>query len=171
MPRASLTIAAGPSGSGIPQAERQREMALSYSATMKPLLTAFAILLLVLPALTGAQSADDRATDYGSVYVFRTPDDSGGAYSLTYQNQTLAKLKSGAYTVLRLPAGRQYLLADPKAEQLYGLDIQAGGSYYVRGVSGGNLLRTKPSLVTSNAREFESQRASLNEIPSVVPTP
>ncbi len=128
---------------------------------MKTLLALVAGLLLALPMRTDAQSG---ATRYGTVTVFRSRDDSGSGYSLTFQNQTLAKLKSGTFVVLQLPEGRQYLLADPAAKQLYQVDVKAGGEHYAEIVTEGNVLRRIPTMVASTAQEFEAQRPSLKEI-------
>jgi hypothetical protein len=132
---------------------------------MKTMLSLFAALLLTFsPAGSIAQSAPGQNAGMGTVYVFRPADDAGGAYALTYQNQTIARVKAGTYVSFKLPEGRQFLLADPKADQLYGLDVTTGASYYIRVASTGNLLRRHPGLVNSSAREFESIRPSLDEI-------
>lgn len=133
-------------------------------SAMKTLLSLFAMLLLALPMRTDAQSGNATATRFGTVTVFRSRDDSGSGYSLTFQNQTLAKLKSGTYVVLQLPEGRQYLLADPTAKQLYQIDVKAGAEHYAEVVTEGNLLRRIPTLVAATAQEFESLRPSLKEI-------
>jgi hypothetical protein len=131
---------------------------------MKTILAFFAVLLLALPVRSGAQADTGSTAALGTVYVFRSRDDSGGTYYLTYQTRTLARLKSGTYTVLHLPEGRQYLLADPSAEQLYGFTVVAGAEQYVQVVTDGNLLRRRPGLVDSTAQEFNSMRSQLKEI-------
>lgn len=130
---------------------------------MKTLLSLFAILLLALPVRTHAQS-DNGTTRYGTVTVFRSRSDSGSGYSLTFQNQTLAKVKSGTYVVLQLPEGRQYLLADPTAKHLYQVDVRAGGQHYAEIVTDGNVLRRLPTMVSATAEEFETLRPTLKEI-------
>ena len=131
---------------------------------MKTLLPLFAVLLLALPIRTDAQSGNG-STRYGTVTVFRSRSDSGSGYSLTFQNQTLAKVKSGTYVVLQLPEGRQYLLADPTAKQLYQVDVKAGGQHFAEIVTDGNVLRRLPTMVAATAEQFESERPRLKEIP------
>ena len=132
---------------------------------MKTLLALFAVLLLALPVRSGAQSDAGSSARLGTVYVFRSRNDDGGSYYLTYQTRTLARLKTGNYVVLHLPEGRQYLLADPSAAQIYSLEVVAGRDKYVQLVTDGSLLRRHPSLVDSTADEFESMRSELKEIP------
>jgi len=132
---------------------------------MKTILLLFAVLLLAMPVRSGAQADTEVTPRLGTVYVFRSRDDDGGTYYLTYQTRTLAHLKSGTYTVLHLPEGRQYLLADPSAEQIYGLTVVAGAEQYVQVVTSGNLLRRRPGLEDSTAQEFKSLRPRLKEIP------
>lgn len=132
---------------------------------MKKIFSLFAaLLLLALPLRLDAQTGAAPAPRTGTVTVFRSDNDNGSAYSLTFQNQTLAKLKSGTYVELQLPEGRQYLLADPAAKQLFQIDVKAGGEHYVEIVTEGNLLRRIPTLVSATAQDFESQRRSLKEI-------
>lgn len=135
------------------------------SAAMKTMLALFAVLLLALPLHSSAQTDPRSTSGLGTVYVFRSRADDGGTYYLTYQTRTLARLKAGNYVVLRLPAGRQYLLADPSAEQIYGFNVVAGANQYIEVITEGNLLRRRPSLVNSNEQEFESLRSRLKEIP------
>ena len=139
---------------------------------MKTILSLFATLLLIaLPARTDAQSEGAAPAGMGNVVVFRSDDDSGRSYSLTYQTHTVAHLKSGTYVVLQLPEGRQYLLADPTADQVFAVDVVAGSSRYVQGVSTGNLLRRHPTLVPATAEEFESLRRSLKKIERIATSP
>lgn len=132
---------------------------------MKTILTLFAVLLLALPIRSGAQADAGSTAALGTVYVFRSRDDAGGTYYLTYQTKTLARIKSGNYVVLHLPEGRQYLLADPTAEQIYGFTVVAGGEKFVQVVTSGNLLRRHPGLEDSTAQEFKSIRSQLKQIP------
>ena len=130
-----------------------------------------ALLLLAQPLRLDAQAGARPAPGMGTVTVFRSSGDNGSAYYLTYQNQTLARLKSGNYVEFQLPEGRQYLLADPKAERLYSLEVKAGAKHYVEVVTSGNLLRRLPGMVTATAAEFESIRSSLKKIPVREKTP
>jgi hypothetical protein len=132
---------------------------------MKTLLALFAALLLTLPVRSGAQAETGSTPPLGTVYVFRSRDDDGGTYYLTYQTRTLARIKNGNYVVLHLPEGRQYLLADPSAEQIFGFDVVAGADKYVQVVTDGNLLRRHPGLVDSTAEEFQSLLPRLKELP------
>lgn len=132
---------------------------------MKTMLALFAVLLLALPLRSSAQADSGPVPGMGTVYVFRARADDGGTYYLTYQTRTLARLKSGSYVVLRLPAGRQYLLADPSAEQIYGFTVVAGANQYVQVITDGNVLRRHPSLVDATAEDFESLRSRLKEVP------
>lgn len=139
---------------------------------MKTILPLFAILLLLaLPARTDAQAEGNAPAGMGNVVIFRSGDDSGRSYSLTYQTRTVAHLKSGTYVVLQLPEGRQYLLADPTADQIFAVDVVAGSRRYVQGVSTGNLLRRHPTLVPATAQEFESLQRTLKKIEPIATSP
>jgi hypothetical protein len=129
---------------------------------MKTLLLAFA--LLALPAASDAQSDPAASTATGTVYVFRSENDNGGYYALTYQTKTLARMKAGTYVVFNLPEGRQYLLADPSAKDIYGFDVKAGETQYIEIVTDGPLLRRDPTMIPSTQAEFESIHPTLKEI-------
>jgi len=131
---------------------------------MKPVFQILVAALLALPASSGAQTAPESTPGTGTLYVFRADEDNGPSYALTYQNKTLARMKSGTYVVLQLPEGRQYMLVDPTAKDVYGVDIKTGADQYAQIVTEGNLLRRTPTLVDATRSEFDSIRSSMKQV-------
>ena len=123
-----------------------------------------AALLQLTSVGTFAQTLDTSASSptMAKIVFYRSTEDGGKAYSLTSQNQELAKLKKGEKFEQTLAPGTYYYMADPSTKQVFRLDISAGQTYYILAGRDGNFFNGQPSLKVSSVQQYQQDLASNN---------
>ncbi len=127
--------------------------------------TLFVAALLQLSNVAAfAQTLDTAAASPGTAKVvfYRSAEDGGKAYSLTSQNQELAKLKKGEQFEQTLAPGTYYYMADPSTKQVFKLDVSAGQTYYILAGRDGNFFNGQPTLKVSSVQQYQQDLASNN---------
>lgn len=121
-------------------------------------------MLQLTSVATFAQTLDTSAASPGTAKVvfYRAADDGGKPYSLTSQNQELAKLKKGEKFEQTLAPGTYYYMADPSTRQVFKLDVSAGQTYYILAGRDGNFFNGQPTLKVSSVQEYQQDLASNN---------
>lgn len=121
-------------------------------------------MLQLASAVAPAQTLDTSAASPGTAKVvfYRSAEDGGKAYSLTSQNQELAKLKKGEQFEQTLAPGTYYYMADPSTKQVFKLDVSAGQTYYILAGRDGNFFNGQPTLKVSSVQEYRQNLASNN---------
>lgn len=121
-----------------------------------------AVLLQIPGAMVFAQTVDTASPPSGTAKVifYRSIRDGGRAYSLTSQNQELAKLKKGEKFEQILAPGVHYYMADPATSQVFKMDILAGQTYYVLAGKDDDFFDGQPTLKMSTAQEYQRDLAN-----------
>jgi hypothetical protein len=137
---------------------------------MKKYLISLSVFALSLGLFVTSSQAQDapavEAPKDAVVILYRQNDDGGKEYSVTMQNNTLVKLESGNYASFRFQPGKHYLMADPKSDQVFQLEIEAGKTYYVRAMPGDRVgINTKkPALKLTEVQEFEAVKPRMADV-------
>lgn len=121
-----------------------------------------AAILQLYSVVTFAQAQDSNAVppEMATVIFYRSTEDGGKAYSLTSQNQELAKLKKGEKFEQILAPGTYYYMADPNTRQVFKIDVTAGQTYYVRAGRNDDFFNGQPTLQMSTAQEYQRDLAN-----------
>ena len=121
-----------------------------------------AALLQLSGASAFAQAVDTANPPAGTAKVifYRSIQDGGKAYSLTSQNQELAKLKKGDKYEQILAPGTYYYMADPSTKQVFKIEINAGQTYYVLAGRNDDFFKGQPTLQMSTAQEYQRDSAN-----------
>jgi len=124
---------------------------------MKRILATFiaGMVLLISNVTVQAQTADTA-----KVIFYRSADDGGKAYSLTSQNQVLAKLKKGEQFEQTLVPGTYYYMADPSTKQVFKLEVTAGQTIYVKAGRNNDFFDGQPTLQITNAQSYQQALAN-----------
>jgi hypothetical protein len=122
----------------------------------------FAALLQLFAESAFAQTADTASPPSGTAKVifYRSSQDGGRAYSLTSQNQELAKLKKGEKFEQILAPGTHYYMADPATKQVFKMEVTAGQIYYVLAGKDDDFFDGQPTLKMSTAQEYQRDLAN-----------
>jgi len=123
-----------------------------------------AAMLQLASAVASAQTVDTSAASPGTAKVvfYRSAEDGGKPYSLTSQNQELAKLKKGEKFEQTLAPGTYYYMADPSTKQVFKLEVSAGQTYYILAGRDGNFFNGQPTLKVSSVQEYRQNLANNN---------
>ena len=127
---------------------------------MKRILAVFIACLAFLGAQGAAEAQVAESSDTAKVIFYRSSDDGGKPYSLTSQNETLAKLKKGEKFEQTLAPGVYYYMADPSTKQVFKLEVAAGQTIYVEAGRNDDYFKGQPTLQITNAQSYQQALAN-----------
>lgn len=98
------------------------------------------------------------------VYVYRPDDFSGWAlvYDVKYQGEKVGTLHNKSYFYFFVEPGEHQITAKTETESIAYIEVEAGGSYYIRGTVKTGIMVGRPELMAVSSLQGRSEIVECN---------